>query len=1115
MRAAMQPTEPSTDREPPTIAEVSAAFPQLEILSLIGQGGMGWVFKARQPKLNRIVALKLLPASLAERDAAFAGRFEREGQLLARLHHPNIVAVHDSGAAGGFFYLLMEFVEGVNLRQAMRSSRFTPAQALAIVPHICDALQFAHDEGVLHRDIKPENILLDGKGRVKLADFGIAKLVGAEGTEGTASFTSLESLESLESLTQTGTTLGTPNYMAPEQRDTPADVDNRADIYSLGVVFYELLTGELPSGSLPKPSAKSTADPRVDAIVQQALEKERCNRQESATEMKTQVEGVASTPPPENAEAMAATILERDYTLSIRSCLRRGWALVRGDFWPFVGITALVLAILSAAGGFSVSFSTQVSAMTRRSITDPDISFIGMVLSGPLMGGLYLYFLRKIRGATATVETVFAGFSQHFLNLFLGSFATAALTWLGFLCFVFPGIILFVLWIFTIPLIIDKRLEFWPAMQLSRKMVAKHFWKILALTICLCALCLAGLMALFVGIFIAAPIVIAALMYAYEDIFSAQGEAPAAPAPKPAAPPPDTPRDSSSHAMNPDNWYFYFIYFCPEDPRFVVPKRIAGFGWTLNFARPLAIPFVAAIIGVVLLILDLAQSAHPSRERFKLVQIAVVIGIAALCHRLSTRPTNSEQPTSGPVRARLSVTALLGAIWAGLGVSSWVNHASGYRNGFTPPMDSTLAVLTLLGATVLGWIAIVEIRKSAGQLRGVRLALFALLYIPIFLVAGLLATILKFIGSNHLDWHEIPRSVLKPQFTFVWSVLLLIAGVFMIRAVSRKLCLTPEVSANAQPPLGPAIQLQAVIFAVIGALAFFVVSKFGHIFADMGVALPHATRIVVETARVWGLMLFPLLLVVGASGCFFARELGGKRGLRQWSTAVVIAVVTVVVMATGALSISIYNVTELLGEPRSASANAEIERTLSVGPLEAEQTVVEIVKTFARRAGFVSCSLSANPKTITVRANADTMRAVVDFILKQIEPTLLRGQPMVSAPSIRGQYKVGDIVIGPGGTLITYRAESVAFIVSSRAKATEIIENGPITMVRFESGNLFQVQPEEHDVLRISLNKYDLSAGRTFELGSDGTVTQYPLFHTNADIAAMRKTIEAPTQLEK
>jgi len=291
---AMQSTEPSAKAErqpPPSIETVQAAFPQLEILEFIGQGGMGWVFKARQPKLNRFVAVKLLPSSLAERDAAFAGRFEREGQLLARLHHPNIVAVHDSGAAGGFFYLLMEYVEGVNLGQAMRSSRFTPAQALAIVPHICDALQFAHDEGVLHRDIKPENILLDAKGRVKLADFGIAKLIGAADALAGESAAADPDLH----LTHAGATLGTPSYMAPEQRDTPADVDERADIYSLGVVFYELLTGELPTGSFAPPSTKSAADPRVDAIVQQALEKERTRRQSSAGEMKTQVETISGS----------------------------------------------------------------------------------------------------------------------------------------------------------------------------------------------------------------------------------------------------------------------------------------------------------------------------------------------------------------------------------------------------------------------------------------------------------------------------------------------------------------------------------------------------------------------------------------------------------------------------------------------------------------------------------------------------------------------------------------------------------------------------------------------------------------------------------------------------
>jgi serine/threonine protein kinase len=208
-------------------------------------------FRARQPKLNRLVALKVLPASLAERDPAFAERFEREGQMLARLHHPNIVTVYDSGRAGDFFYLLMEHVDGVNLRQAMLTSRFTPAQALGIVPRICDALQFAHDEGVLHRDIKPENILLDSKGRVKLADFGIAKMIG----ETSEPASSEVPAQTDSTLTQPGAALGTPQYMAPEQRDRPGDVDHRADIYSLGVVFTNCSRANLPSGNsrrLPK-----------------------------------------------------------------------------------------------------------------------------------------------------------------------------------------------------------------------------------------------------------------------------------------------------------------------------------------------------------------------------------------------------------------------------------------------------------------------------------------------------------------------------------------------------------------------------------------------------------------------------------------------------------------------------------------------------------------------------------------------------------------------------------------------------------------------------------------------------------------------------------------------
>src|SRR6476659_2170877 len=230
--------------EPPLSTEEFAPhFPQLDILECIGRGGMGVVYKARQKALNRLVALKLL-APEQEKDAAFAARFTREAQALAALSHSNIVTIYDFGEAGGFYYLLMEFVDGVNLRQAMKAGRFTPEQALAIVPPVCEALQYAHEHGIVHRDIKPENLLMDKEGRVKIADFGIAKLLHADGSDvGLAD----------------SQPAGTPQYMAPEQK-AHRSTDHRADIYSLGVVLYELLTGELPSDKLQAPSRKVLID---------------------------------------------------------------------------------------------------------------------------------------------------------------------------------------------------------------------------------------------------------------------------------------------------------------------------------------------------------------------------------------------------------------------------------------------------------------------------------------------------------------------------------------------------------------------------------------------------------------------------------------------------------------------------------------------------------------------------------------------------------------------------------------------------------------------------------------------------------------------------------------
>ncbi len=319
---------------PPTQAELADAFPQLDILELIGQGGMGYVFKARQSKLDRFVALKILPQSLAA-DPAFATRFTREARMLARLSHPNIVTLHDFGQANGFFYLLMEFVDGVNLRQAMKVARFTPAQALSIVPKICEALQFAHNEGILHRDVKPENILLDTKGRVKIADFGIAKLV--EGGDAPLGQPGTAKPASPPNLTETGKVLGTPHYMAPEQLEHPQDVDQRADIYSLGVVFYEMLTGELPLGRFAPPSEKSAVDPRVDEVVLRTLEKERERRTKTAGEVKTQVETIASS-------ASARPTANRPETLPTAT------AQAKPDrFWRWFAVVVLALISIPVA----------------------------------------------------------------------------------------------------------------------------------------------------------------------------------------------------------------------------------------------------------------------------------------------------------------------------------------------------------------------------------------------------------------------------------------------------------------------------------------------------------------------------------------------------------------------------------------------------------------------------------------------------------------------------------------------------------------------------------------------------------------------------------------------
>ncbi|MCY2927252.1 MAG: serine/threonine-protein kinase [Planctomycetota bacterium] len=341
--AAVQWTPPSAD-------ELAGAFSELDILELIGRGGMGAVYKARQKQLDRLVALKILPPEIAAREG-FAQRFAREAQAMARLAHPNIVMIHEFGRRGELYFFLMEYVDGLSLRQLLDAGTVSPGEALAIVPQICEALQYAHDRGIVHRDIKPENILLDRRGQVKIADFGLAKLMGQPAPADS------------DAPAVAATVMGTPNYMAPEQTDHPGEVDHRADIYSLGVVFYQMLTGELPVGRFEAPSRKVLLDVRLDAVVLRALEKEPSRRYQQVGEIRTQVETIVTTSPdlqpgPSPAPKSAVTAALEFNTKRRSWRYQRGVPIVgvrdgkRAIHWPGVALVSLFVAIASGFGVF-------------------------------------------------------------------------------------------------------------------------------------------------------------------------------------------------------------------------------------------------------------------------------------------------------------------------------------------------------------------------------------------------------------------------------------------------------------------------------------------------------------------------------------------------------------------------------------------------------------------------------------------------------------------------------------------------------------------------------------------------------------------------------------------
>ncbi len=289
----------------------------------IGQGGMAIVYKGVQPSLNRAVAIKVLPPQFSTTQELLA-RFDREAAIVAQLAHSNIVQVIDRGRQDNLLYIVMEYVEGQSLDKIIQAGGLTLAQVIDFATQICEGLDYAHQAGVIHRDLKPSNILVDQRtNRVKIADFGIA---------------SLESTDSaLATLTLDRSAIGTMNYMSPEQRMDSHRVTSSTDIFSLGVILYEMLTGKLPVGHFRDPSMIRQDIPLgFDTIVKRCLAESPADRYASAAQVRDELQRLT-----------ARRTAPRSFSVMGRFNKRQQWVVLAG---AATGLLLLLVAVAAAVG---------------------------------------------------------------------------------------------------------------------------------------------------------------------------------------------------------------------------------------------------------------------------------------------------------------------------------------------------------------------------------------------------------------------------------------------------------------------------------------------------------------------------------------------------------------------------------------------------------------------------------------------------------------------------------------------------------------------------------------------------------------------------------------------
>ena len=311
----VRPTDGASGKPVPSEEQVAAALPRFKIHERAGRGALSVVYRATDTSLERTVAIKTL---LAQPNLEHSLRFLREASTMARLNHPHIVSVYDFGTVGELDYLVMEWMPGGTLASELaRKGKLPPARAIDIASQVCEALRYAHANGVVHRDVKPGNILIDSDGAAKLSDFGLVKSVATE------------SDSERTTLTRTDMAIGTPLYMAPEQKLGSSKIDQRADIYSLGMVFYEMLTGERYDARQAPLSIHDHVPAHLSAVIARCLHEKPAKRYPSAAQLRDDLQAPLKSKKERASKRAVTTVTHAGLAIIAGAAV---WAI--GQWWP-------------------------------------------------------------------------------------------------------------------------------------------------------------------------------------------------------------------------------------------------------------------------------------------------------------------------------------------------------------------------------------------------------------------------------------------------------------------------------------------------------------------------------------------------------------------------------------------------------------------------------------------------------------------------------------------------------------------------------------------------------------------------------------------------------------